>query len=120
MRTYYLDMRWNLVVSGLEALVNVDRNDVRRQFVRRVGKLATEFGFALSEAELHDAYTLRSKLAHAQGFLFDLHAVLPPDKHRPLYDKLESLLRATLKKCFIDETFGQHFANDAAVKAKWS
>ena len=119
MRTYYLDPRWNLIVSGFEALLNVDLSDSRRQFVRRVGKLATEFGAALSEAELTHAYTLRSKLAHAQGFLFDLHAVLPPDKHRALYDKLELLLRATVKKCLLDDAFAQNFASDASVKARW-
>jgi len=119
MRTYYLDMRWNLIVSAFEALINVDRKDSKAQFLRRVGKLATEFGVALSEAELGDAYALRSKLAHAQGFLFDLHSVLPTDKHRPLYDKLESLLRSALKKCFLDEAFARNFADDAAVRANW-
>jgi hypothetical protein len=119
MRTYYLDLRWNLIVSGFEALVNVDRKDSKAQFKRRVGKLATEFGVALSEPELDDAYAVRSKLAHGQGFLFGLHAVLPPEKHRPLYDKLESLLRAVLKKCLLDEVFGRNFADDTAVKANW-
>jgi hypothetical protein len=119
MRTYYLDMRWNLVVSGFEALINVDKKNSESQFVRRAGNLAKEFGVALSEDELDDAYSLRSKLAHAQGFLFDLTSVLPAHKHRPLYEKLESLFRAILKKCFADEAFGRNFADDAAVKAKW-
>lgn len=120
MRTYYLDARWNLVVSGLEALITVERNDVRKQFVNRVRKLAIEFGVDLTEIELHSAYTVRSGLAHAQNFLYGLHTVLPPSEHRPLYDKLETLLRMTVKRSFLDETFGQHFANDAAVKTKWS
>ena len=119
MRTYYLDMRWTLIVSAFEALVNVDRKDVKAQFKRRVGKLATEFRVPLSETELDDAYAVRSKLAHGQGFLFDLHAVLPPDKHRPLYDKLETLLRAILKRCFLDDAFGRNFADEAAVNANW-
>jgi len=119
MRTYYLDVRWNLVVSGLEALLTVGKYRVGPRFVRRVKKLAMEFGIDLSEDELEKAYTLRSELTHAQKFLFDLHAVLPPNEHRPLYDKLESLLRATVKKCFLDEAFGRNFADDAAVKAKW-
>jgi len=119
MRTYYLDTRWNLVVSGLEALITVEKSNVRKQFVNRVRKLAIEFGVELSETELHNAYTVRSGLAHAQNFLFGLHTVLSPDKHRPLYDKLEMLLRSTIKRCLLDETFGQHFANGAAVKTKW-
>ena len=119
MLTYYLDMRWNLVVSGLEALINVERKNSKAQFVGRVGSLAREFGIALSEAELKDAYTLRSQLAHAQAFLLDLNTVLPTDEHRPLYDKLESVLRATVKRCLLDEVFGRHFEDHTAVRAKW-
>ena len=119
MRTYYLDMRWNLVVSGLEALINVEQDYVRRQFVSRVRQLAIECGVNLSETELHSAYTVRSSLAHAQSFLFGLHTVLPPDKHRPLYDKLETLLRMTVKRCLLDTTFGDTFSDGTAVKARW-
>jgi hypothetical protein len=119
MRTYYLDVRWNLVVSGLEALITVEKNHLRQQFVRRVGRLAKEFTISLSDPELHDAYTLRSKLAHAEGFLFALHTVLPPSEHKPLHDKLETLLRVAVKKCLLDEVFGLRFADDSAVKEKW-
>lgn len=118
-RTYYLDTRWTIAVSALEALINVDGRHVRQQFIRRVGNLAGEFGISLSPDELHDAYTLRSKLAHGQNFLYGLHDVLPPDQHRPLYDKLETLLRTVLKTCLLDETFGEHFASGAGVKKKW-
>jgi hypothetical protein len=119
MRAYYLDTRWNLVVSGLESLITVEDRHVRHQFVRRVGKLSNEFTVDLSDQELHSAYTLRSKLAHAQSFLYGLHSVLPASEHRPLYDKLESLLRAVVRKCFLDEAFGNSFANDAAVRNWW-
>lgn len=118
-RTYYLDTRWNLVVSGLEALITVEKRNVGRQFVNRVRKLAIECGIDLSEAELHDAYSVRSGLAHAQSFLYGLGTTLPQDKHRPLYDKLEALLRRLVKKSLLDEGFGQHFADDAAVKTRW-
>ena len=116
MRTYYLDLRWNLVVSGLEALITVDDKHVTKQFIHRVGILGTEFGIALSEGELRKAYTFRSELAHAQSFLHDLHAVLPPNQHKSVYDKLESLLRAVVKRSLLDKAFGQNFADKAAVK----
>ena len=119
MRAYYLDTRWNLIVSGLEALITVEKRDVRKQFVSRVRKLAIEFRVDLSERELHSAYAVRSGLAHAQAFLYGLQTVLPPDKQRPLYDKLESLLRATVKKCLLDEVFGRNFADEASVRAKF-
>jgi len=119
MRTYYLDTRWTFVVSGLEALITVEKDHLRWQFVRRIRQLAIEFAVDLSEDELHDAYTLRSRLAHAQGFLYALSAVLPPDKHRPLYDKLELLLRIIVKHCFLDEMFGDHFSSDDAIRLRW-
>src|ERR1700740_730934 len=36
-------------------------------------------------------------------------------KHRPLYDKLESLFRSVVQQSLIDETFGLRFASDRAV-----
>jgi hypothetical protein len=51
MHTYYIDMRWPLVVSGLEALVNVGESNVTQQFRLRVLQLATEFQIPLTEAE---------------------------------------------------------------------
>ncbi len=69
----------------------------------------------LTEKELEQGYELRSELAHGQSFLYDLHKVLPPDEHPPLYNKLESLLRVTVKKCLLDESFGRRFADDKAV-----
>ncbi len=119
MRTYYLDLRWNLVVSGLEALITVEDRHVRNQFVRRVSQLARDFGVSFTDDELHDAYTLRSQLAHAQAFLYDLHNVLPPSEHKPLYDKLEALLRAVVRRCLLEEPFGQHFSSASAVAARW-
>ena len=119
MRSYYLDLRWNLVVSGLEALVTVEGRNVMQQFIRRVGNLAADFGIPLTEPELRKAYELRSGLAHAQGFLYDFCTVLPSDEHKPLYDKLESLLRATLKASLLDETFGRNFADKDAVRKRW-
>jgi hypothetical protein len=119
MRTYYLDVRWMFVVSGLEALLNVDERGVRRQFVGRGEQLAIELGVHLSEDELHKAYTLRSKLVHAESFLVGLDTVLSQSEHKPLYDKLELLLRSTVKRCLLDEAFGDHFSSDAAVEAQW-
>ena len=113
MRTYYLDTRWTLVVAGLEALISSWENEDSRKkgsrwrFVCGVEELGIRFGIAFSPGELHDCWTLRSHLAHGQSFLYGLHEVLAPDKHRPLYDKLESLLRATVKECLIDEAFGK-------------
>jgi hypothetical protein len=57
--------------------MNTGDNKSRMQFVERVGQLSSQFGDSISEKELQDAYTLRSELAHAQKFLFQLANVLP-------------------------------------------
>jgi hypothetical protein len=119
MRTYYLDTRWTLVVAGLEALVNVEENNVRFQFKSRVSRLAAALGVDLTPDEAHDAFTIRSKLSHGQSFLFGVGTVLAPDKHRPLYDKLETLLRRAVKRCLTDATFAGHFTDATTVNAKW-
>jgi hypothetical protein len=119
MRSYYLDARWTLVVSGLEALMNVGDRDVTWQFRDRVRQLAEEFQIGLSDDDLKTAYKLRSKLVHAEGFLFDFKTVLPKDKHNDLYGRLELLLRMAIRRCLLDDNFGNSFSDSAAVKKRW-
>ena len=96
MRSSYLDVRWMFVVAGLEALINVGEERVSKQFRERVHQLASYFAIPLTVDELKKAYSLRSKLVHAEGFLHGLGNVLPTNQHNPLYDKLESVLRQTV------------------------
>jgi hypothetical protein len=119
MRSYYLDVKWTLIVSGFEALMNTQESRVRRQFRERVGQLSGELGIPLTDDELNKAYTLRSELVHAQNFLFDLETVLPKTQHSLLYGKLEMLLRLTLSRCLLDGGFGDHFRDKASVEARW-
>jgi hypothetical protein len=119
LRSYYLDVKWVLAVSAFEALMNTGENKSRLQFVERVGQLAHYFGDNIPEQELHDAYTLRSELAHAQKFLFQLVDVLPQEEYVPLYAKLESLLRKALLTCLLDPTFGDRFRDVPSVDAQW-
>lgn len=120
MRTYFLDFRFPIVVAGLDALTVVERTPgLKERFVRRVGQLATECGIILSKEELEQAYKLRSEVAHGRSFLCGLDGVLPQSHHRPLYDKIESLLRAVVKRCLLDKEFSQSFADDNAVLKKY-
>jgi len=119
MRSYYLDIRWTLIVSGFEALINTREDEVSWQFRDRVRQLAREFNVALSDTDLRLAYKLRSKLVHGQSFLVGLEKLLPQSQHAVLYEKLESLLRETVKRCLLDEKFGNCFRDDAAVEARW-
>ena len=119
MRSYYLDARWTLVVSGLEALLSVGKGNLRWQFRDRVRQLATEFGVSLTDDELDGAYQLRSKLVHAEGFLFSFSNILPASQHNELYEKMELLLRQVIYRCLVDESFGNFFRDDAAVEGRW-
>ena len=102
-----------------EALMNTHDQEVRKQFRERVRQLADEFKIKLSGNELNDAYTLRSKLVHAQSFLFDLETILPKSQHSALYEKLESLLRQTLLRCLLDGKFGDSFRDETSVENRW-
>lgn len=119
LRSYYLDVKWTLVVSAFEALLNTRDSYVALQFRERVGQLANHFNVNLTEAELKATYSLRSQLAHAQNFLFGLNNVLPQSEHVPLYTKLESLLRSTLLTCLLDGNFGDHFRDNSSVDNRW-
>ena len=117
MRSYYLDIRWTLVVTGFEALINTSRDDVTWQFRDRVRQLANMFGIRLSDSELQTAYSLRSKLIHGQDFLVGLGRILPTTQHSDLYERLERLLRETILRCLLDPTFYNHFHKDATINA---
>ena len=119
MRSFYLDTRWPIVVSGLEALLNVGEQNSGPQFKGRVRLLADELGLQLSGDEISKAWKLRSKLVHAEGFLHNLETILPKREHSDLYEKMESLLRMAVRRCLLDARFGDCFRDDAAVKARW-
>jgi hypothetical protein len=120
MRTAYLDMRLPLVVSGLDALINVGKKDNKWQFQDRVQQLAKHFGIGLIHNDLSKAYDLRSKIVHGESFLYDLGAILPANQHNSLYEKLECVLRMTVGTCLLDENkFGNFFRDDHTVEAQW-
>jgi len=119
MRSPYLDVRWVFAVAGLEALTNVGDKDNSKQFRERVHQLAAHFNIALSVDELRKAYKLRSKLVHTESFLHSLGNVLPMSEHNPLYDKLEEVLRETVRQALLDDNFGEFFRDDTSVAARW-
>ena len=118
MRSSYLDVRWMFVVAGLEALINIG-SGVTVQFKKRVHQLAAHFNIVFTVDELKKAYKLRSKLVHAESLLHGLGNILPTNEHNPLYEKLETVLRLTVKQALLDDSFGDSFRDDAAVRARW-
>ncbi len=119
MRIYHLDVRWPIVVTGLEALVNTGKNDNKVQFCQRLSRLAEKLQIELSADELKKAWDLRSKLLHAEGFLYGLDSILPQAEHSHLYDKLETLLRVTVRQSLLDENFGNIFLNNETVRTQF-
>jgi hypothetical protein len=84
-----------------------------------VSQLAAEFKIALTKGEVSKAYELRSKLVHTENFLAGLGNILSQSEHSPLYEKIEAILRATVRRCLADEQFGDFFKDDAAVEVRW-
>lgn len=113
-RTWYADIRWTLVCTALEALLNDGKRDNKNQFRRRASQLADELGLTFREGEAGTAYDVRSKLTHGEAFL---HAL--PQAEIKLYDRMESLLRACLRRCIEDDSFAQVFANEQSICSRW-
>ena len=118
-RTYYLDYRWTLVCTGLEALLHTDRFANTLQFTVRVPLLASEFGITISETEARDAYDLRSQLAHGASFLATATMPAPTSVQLRLYDRLEDTLRAAVLRGMRDSSFGDIFRDDAEIRKRW-
>jgi hypothetical protein len=74
---------------------------------------------SLTEDELRKAYKLRSKLVHAESFLYSLVDTVPLVEQPVLYLKLEQLLRLTLKECFLNPAFYDRFADANSVRHHW-
>lgn len=119
MRSSTLDVRLPLVATGLEALINTSEQSSGTQFQVRVPQLATASGIVFSDAEAKQAWKLRSKLAHAEAFLYGLDTVLQASEHNNLYEKLEAILRSSVLRCLLDESFGDRFRDKIAVDTHW-
>jgi hypothetical protein len=123
-RTYYIDVRWPLLVTALESLVHI-RNErdphkpkrpagSTRVFSQRVAQLATRLATASkSEKEFREIYDRRSTLAHGQ-LLGTLDAPT-----RQLYIATEEVLRAVLRECIANPSFASTFENDAAINLQY-
>jgi hypothetical protein len=118
-RTYYLDYRWTLVCTGLEALVHTDRYHSTAQFSKRVPALAVELGIDISESAANEGYDLRSRLAHGASFLSTGTSQDPSAMQLELYDKLETILRLSVLRGMRDKSFSDIFSDDARIRDRW-
>jgi hypothetical protein len=118
MRSYHIDIRWMFVVEGLDALINTGCNN-EHHFVTRVKKIADVLNVSVTQDQLRSAYEIRSKLVHTEKFLYGLDEILPHTEHDPLYEKLELILRGTVRKALLDDHFGMSFADEVSVGQRW-
>lgn len=117
-RTYYINYRWTLVCTGLEALIHTDRGRSTEQFVRRVPALASALGIPISETLADEAYDVRSRLAHGLSLLATGGSG-PPESQVKLYDLLEDILRLAVLRCMRDPEFASIFQDEYAIRARW-
>lgn len=105
-RTYYGEVRWVLVCTALESLLNTDPYHSGAQFRGRVPPIASSIHVAMTADEAAKAWSMRSHLSHggATGKL------TPPEEE--VYKKLEMVLRGVLKKAILDNGFASTFADD--------
>jgi hypothetical protein len=113
-RTYYIEIRWVLIATGLEALVHAGHERSTRQFKCRISQLATELGVTgLGISEAKRAYEHRSSLAHGR----QLGQVSDPD--RELYQSMETTLRRAILRAIEDDAFASVLKDSEKIKTRW-
>jgi hypothetical protein len=112
-RTYFLNLRWVMVATGLEALINVDEQGTRQQFRTRTVGLADYLGLQWTDADASDAYRLRSKLAHGQ-YVADTGV-----EEHALYTRMETVLRVAVREALLNPEVSAIFANDDLIRRQW-
>jgi hypothetical protein len=112
-RTYYGEVRWVLVCTALESLLNTDPYHSGAQFRGRVPLVASSVHVSMNEDEARRAWSMRSHLSHG-GATGQLNPM-----EEEIYRKLEMLLRRVLKKAILDGAFASIFADDDRIRASW-
>jgi hypothetical protein len=113
-RTYYVEIRWVLAATELEAIVHVDQYHSTRQFKCRVSQLASELGVSgLGLLQAERAYMHRSTFAHGQklGQLSDID--------RKLYESMETTVRVAVLKAIEDDKFSGILSDPEKIKKRW-
>jgi hypothetical protein len=111
--TYQLDLRFTLVVTGLEALVNTRKFKVTAQFKKRLQLAAKDVGITVTEDSAEQAYDYRSNFIHGQV----LQVQNIGEKVKESYAPLETLLRLLVKKSIADQRFASRFESATTIDA---
>ena len=117
-RTYYLDLRWTLICTGLEALLHTDINRSMREFTVRIPSVAVDLGIQFTADQGKQAFQLRSTLAHGESFLH-MGGSVPNPQHIVLYDQIEDILRAAILRAFRDANYARIFTDPQQIRSRW-
>jgi hypothetical protein len=113
-RSYEIDLRWTLISTGIEVIVHTDRFKSTKQFVERVQKLSDAVGVGtITKKQAEDMYEFRSSLAHGQGI-----GGLTTEKME-LYKMMEEILRLTIRKSILDESFHNLLSDPDQIRKIW-
>jgi hypothetical protein len=113
--TYELDIRFTLVVTGLEALVNARSRGATLQFKKRLCMAGQDVGVTITEAAAKEAYDYRSNFVHGQLLQRDKIS----EKVQESYLPLETLLRLLIKKSIAQPQFASRFESESAIEAAY-
>lgn len=113
-RFYEIDLRWTFIATGIEVLIHKARSKSTKQFVERVQKLSVEVGAdQITKDEAEEMYELRSSLSYGRGL-----GSLTPDKQN-LYRKMENILRLTIRKSILEESFNDFLSDPEKIQKSW-
>lgn len=111
---YFVDTRWPLAASGLEAFIHTDPYQSTKQFVQRLLGVQEDLDIELADEEtLYRLYDRRSAVAHGKR-LGDLD-----EETRADYVSLEDLLREVLRAAILDSDFASIFEDPHEIRSRW-
>jgi len=112
-RVPHVPVRWILLTTGVEALINTQADRPTRQFIVRFRALADRFAqMTISGTQASQIYALRSTISHGSG---------PNDlgDNLPLYSLLETVLRMAIKEGISRQDVQRLFSSVEAIEREW-
>jgi hypothetical protein len=107
-------VRCSLAVTGLESLIHTCKGYSRKQFVDRIQQLSQAVGSGnLPEKDAEEMYEMRCGIVHGNS----MGGV--GEKKLPLLNKMEEVLRLSLRKSIIDPHFAAIFENEESIQRQW-
>jgi hypothetical protein len=114
---HWLNARWTVMATALEALVHTDRHDSTAQF-ERAASLATITGVSgFGAKEAREAYALRSELSH--GATLSLKHPQGDDHVFRLGEAMEETLRRSIRQAIENPAFRDVFKADQTIRDRW-